>query len=332
MANQKISDLTALTLPVSGDLLTIIDVSDTTMGASGTNKKITFANFEANLTIANQTGGTASGTGNLVRVSSPTLVTPVLGVATATSINKVALTAPATSATLTIADGKTATISNTLTLAGTDGKGIDVGAATSGKILIGNGTNMVLSTPTYPTAAGTSGNVLTSDGTNWTSATPSSGGVPAWVSEASATSWSAENTDKTITLTNTGKDVYMLIISLSSGAPTLGLQFNSDTGGNYNYRTYSNTAIAQSNAQTSIQLLTGGASGTSRIVTVYIAKTAAGAISVSVQAGYPSDGSISSPITLSGSWANSGAAISTVQVLVGGSTVTGKARLYSLDL
>jgi hypothetical protein len=36
---------------------------------------------------------------------SPTLVTPVLGVATATSINKLSLTAPATSATLTIADG-----------------------------------------------------------------------------------------------------------------------------------------------------------------------------------------------------------------------------------
>lgn len=36
-----------------------------------------------------------------------TLTTPVLGVATATSINKVAITAPATSATLTITDGQT---------------------------------------------------------------------------------------------------------------------------------------------------------------------------------------------------------------------------------
>lgn len=52
--------------------------------------------------------------------NTPTLVTPVLGVATATSVNKVALTAPATSATLTVADGKTLTASNTLTLAGTD--------------------------------------------------------------------------------------------------------------------------------------------------------------------------------------------------------------------
>ncbi len=51
---------------------------------------------------------------------SPTLVTPTLGVAAATTINKVALTAPATGSTLTIADGKTLTASNTLTLAGTD--------------------------------------------------------------------------------------------------------------------------------------------------------------------------------------------------------------------
>jgi hypothetical protein len=61
-----------------------------------------------------------TGSGSNVFATSPTLVTPVLGVATATSVNKVALTAPATGSTLTIADGKTLTASNTLTLAGTD--------------------------------------------------------------------------------------------------------------------------------------------------------------------------------------------------------------------
>lgn len=67
------------------------------------------------------TGATAAtGTGNAVLATGPTLVTPVLGVATATSINKVAFTAPATSATLTIADGKTLTVNHSLTLAGTD--------------------------------------------------------------------------------------------------------------------------------------------------------------------------------------------------------------------
>lgn len=61
-----------------------------------------------------------TGTGSLVFANTPTLVTPILGVATATSINKVAFTTPATSATLTIADGKTLTASNSITLAGTD--------------------------------------------------------------------------------------------------------------------------------------------------------------------------------------------------------------------
>jgi hypothetical protein len=46
-----------------------------------------------------------TGTGKLVFENSPSLKTPSLGVATATSINKVAITAPATSATLSIADG-----------------------------------------------------------------------------------------------------------------------------------------------------------------------------------------------------------------------------------
>jgi hypothetical protein len=55
-----------------------------------------------------------------VTLTSPTLVTPALGVATATSINKVAFTAPATGATLTIANGKTLTANNSITLAGTD--------------------------------------------------------------------------------------------------------------------------------------------------------------------------------------------------------------------
>jgi hypothetical protein len=51
---------------------------------------------------------------------SPSFTTPDLGVATATSVNKLTITAPATSATFTIANGKTLTASNTLTLAGTD--------------------------------------------------------------------------------------------------------------------------------------------------------------------------------------------------------------------
>jgi hypothetical protein len=61
-----------------------------------------------------------TGSGALVFATSPSLTTPTLGVASATSVNKVALTAPATGSTLTIADGKTLTANNSITLAGTD--------------------------------------------------------------------------------------------------------------------------------------------------------------------------------------------------------------------
>ena len=69
-----------------------------------------------------------TGSGAAVFATSPTLVTPVLGVASATSVNKVAITAPATGSTLTIADGKTLTASNTLTFTGTDASSVAFGA------------------------------------------------------------------------------------------------------------------------------------------------------------------------------------------------------------
>lgn len=70
---------------------------------------------------------TTTGTGSAVRATSPTLVTPTLGVATATSLNKITLTAPATSCTFTLLDGKTFTVNNTLTFSGTDGSTLAIG-------------------------------------------------------------------------------------------------------------------------------------------------------------------------------------------------------------
>lgn len=69
-----------------------------------------------------------TGSGANVFAVSPTLVTPVLGVATATSINKVSITQPLTGSTLTITDGKTLTASNTLTFTGTDASTVNFGA------------------------------------------------------------------------------------------------------------------------------------------------------------------------------------------------------------
>jgi hypothetical protein len=80
---------------------------------------------------------TSTGSGNNVLSTSPTLVTPTLGAASATTINKVTLTAPLTGSTLTIADGKTLTASNTLTFTGTDGSSVAFGAG--GTVLYSGG-------------------------------------------------------------------------------------------------------------------------------------------------------------------------------------------------
>jgi hypothetical protein len=75
------------------------------------------ANFASTITYGGVTLTAAvTGTGKMVLDNTPTLITPVLGVATATSINKVALTAPATAATLTIADGATLATSGAYSL------------------------------------------------------------------------------------------------------------------------------------------------------------------------------------------------------------------------
>jgi len=63
--------------------------------------------------------------------------------------------------------------------------------ATSGKILVGDGTNIVLSTPTFPNASATTRKIIVSDGTNWTAstetyATPSTSGN---ILQSDGTNW-----------------------------------------------------------------------------------------------------------------------------------------------
>lgn len=71
---------------------------------------------------------TATGTGNIVLSNSPTLVTPSIGAATATSVNKVVINAVSTGAGISIADTKLFTVNNTLTFSGTDSSSIAFGA------------------------------------------------------------------------------------------------------------------------------------------------------------------------------------------------------------
>lgn len=105
---------TGKTTPVDADEIPLSD-SAATFGL----KKLTWANLKATL---------ATWLESLTATwSNKTFVAPVLGAATATTVNKVALTAPATGSTLTIADGKTLTASNSLTLTATDGSTLAIG-------------------------------------------------------------------------------------------------------------------------------------------------------------------------------------------------------------
>ena len=109
----------ALGTPGSGTLTSCTGLPIST-GVSGLGANV--AAFLATPSSANLASALTdeSGSSTVAFTTSPTFVTPTLGVASATSVNKVAITSPATGSTLTIADGKTLTASNSLTLTGTD--------------------------------------------------------------------------------------------------------------------------------------------------------------------------------------------------------------------
>lgn len=112
MADQKITQLTAGTTPSSSDLtVTVIDPSGTPANRKVTlGDLVTKAHGLSNTTVIGVSAGllsssTTTGSGSVVLSTSPTLVTPTIGVANATSINKVTVTSPSNSSILTLADG-----------------------------------------------------------------------------------------------------------------------------------------------------------------------------------------------------------------------------------
>jgi hypothetical protein len=128
MANVKISALPAATAATGVDVVPLVQsgvtkkLSMTALLTSPTLFGANVAAWFANPTSANLAAAVTdeTGSGALVFAVSPSFTTPSLGAATALTINRITFTQPATGATLTIADGKTLTASNSITLAGTD--------------------------------------------------------------------------------------------------------------------------------------------------------------------------------------------------------------------
>lgn len=169
--------------------LTGTDTSSVAFGAGGTvayvaNNLSVFA-----ATSSAQLAGVLSdesGSGLAVFNNTPTLITPVLGVATATSINKLTITAPATSAILTIPNGVTLT-----------------GPASSGTAMTLGNAETVTGVKTF----GTTGNVGqlavagTTSGSTVIGATAAASGtltLPATTDTLVANAFAATLTNKTI--------------------------------------------------------------------------------------------------------------------------------------
>lgn len=143
-------------------------------------------------------------------------------------------------------------------------------SATTGKIIISDGTNWIASTPTYPSAAGTSGNILTSDGTNWTSAAPAAP-TGAWLL-ASGGTLTGTNTITTGSnpiifsmgvTTGTGATAGHQVVanSLTTGN-AVDISSSSVTSGNIVSISSTSTAAA-SNTQTGLKIALSGTNVTS---------------------------------------------------------------------
>ncbi|NTF54941.1 hypothetical protein G6L12_08545 [Agrobacterium rhizogenes] len=144
----------AIGTPVSGTLTNATGLPIST-GVSGLGTGV--ATFLATPSSANLASALTdeTGTGVAVFATSPTLVTPTIGAATATSVNKVAITAPATSATLTIANGATLTAASSTSV----GQGQYLGTATNDNATAGNIGEYVQSEITTGSAVALTSNV-----------------------------------------------------------------------------------------------------------------------------------------------------------------------------
>lgn len=150
--------------------------------------------------------------------------------------------------------------------------------------------------------------------------------VPNWVDEGSA-SWTAASGDKTVTLINPGKNIYMVVFT---GVGNVGssevLRFNGDSGANYSYRNISTTGVTNSTGQTGIVLAPSVAGPISTVL--YFSGVATNStIGVGI---VPGNLTTTDTLIIGGTW--SSASNVTSVTINASSTFTGKFHVYSLNI
>lgn len=185
---------TLVAAAVAGDFPTLNQNTTGSAATLTTPRSIYGNNFDGSVALAQIIASTFGGTGNgFAKLSGPAASekTFTLPNASATILTD--------NAVVTVAQGGTglATLTaHNLIVGNAASNPTFLAPSSSGKIVVSNGTDFVMSTPTFPNASattrkiivsdgtnwvastetyavpGTSGNILTSDGTNWTSAAP----------------------------------------------------------------------------------------------------------------------------------------------------------------
>lgn len=226
MVNKRISDMTELAeAPANGDLLPLVDVSDTTDDATGTNKKIQYSNLISGLS-------TASGTETL----------------TNKTINTASNTITVNSADVSDLASSTVTFTNKTIDANGTGNSItnidvaDLATGTDGELITWDASGNPATV-----SVGTSGQVLTSNGAGAAPTFQAAGGGD-MVLLASGTAASSTTTTFSFTGLSSSYKSYVITGNLTplnaSNQNTISATINNDTGTNYEFITQRNNTTS----------------------------------------------------------------------------------------
>ena len=190
----------------------------------------TNANLTGPITSVGNATSVASQTGTgstFVMDSSPTLVTPILGVATATSINKLTLTAPASGATLTLADNSTLVTSGAFSTTLTTTGATNVTLPTSGTLATTGDLSQFAATTSAQLATlisdetGTAGSVVFSNAPTFAGLTSSGAVVNINAGSNFATNINTGTSTGAVNIANGGTGGNVIAIGNTNGATSI---------------------------------------------------------------------------------------------------------------